>query len=139
MLFNIFECLKPTATPPNSVMKKSGYTLFECLMVVMIIVIIAALAIPNMSSTATRVADTQDKALAQLIVATNQWGHIAGVEWEGKTKQEIIADMIKGRAPTSGQLKGKDFGISDHAEKALAPEVLDLIELTPDGQMSISK
>jgi prepilin-type N-terminal cleavage/methylation domain-containing protein len=86
-----------------------GFSLVEMLVVIAVIGVAAAIAIPNIGSvgSSARVATAQRNA--QSIVSMYEYGTAAGIVWGGADRNAKIQSVITGASPTDGPFAGKSF------------------------------
>lgn len=84
---------------------KYGFSLFELLLVLAIIGIVASLVMPNIGKINDSTVQTIALSNAQSVVSTINSGAAVGVYW-GENKENAIKAVIAGRAPKSAALKG---------------------------------
>ena len=75
---------------------------------------------------------------AQSIVSVYAAGLAAGTAWQGASRDELVADVRRGRAPTAGPFEGRVFRVPG-SEKPVAAEVYLYIGLEPEGTLFYDK
>lgn len=89
--------------------RRSGFSLIELMMVVLIIGLIAAIIVPNLGFLTGQADKVKDKRNAQNIMLAYTTGVAAGVEWpEGDVATQVAA-VIEGRKPSNGALASVMF------------------------------
>lgn len=96
--------------------RRSGFSLIELLTVVVIIGLIAAIAVPSLSSITGDADRIKDKRNAQNILLAYSTGVAAGVQWPEGDAATQVAAVIAGRQPTGGSLKNVTFRSTVNAE-----------------------
>jgi prepilin-type N-terminal cleavage/methylation domain-containing protein len=97
---------------------RRGFSLFELLMVIMVLGIMVAIAIPHFSSITGTAQDAVAKRNAQTIVSSMNTAFAAGAAvpagWNGATTGAAIVDQAEtGISPTAGIYAGKVFSVGD--------------------------
>lgn len=88
---------------------RSGFSLIELLTVMVIIGILAAIIVPNLSSLTGTADRTKDRRNAQNILLAYSSGTAAGVEWpEGDVATQVAA-VIAGKKPSGGIFANREF------------------------------
>lgn len=96
---------------------RSGFSLIELMMVILIIGLIASIVLPNLGFITGEADKVKDKRNAQTIMLAYSTGVAAGVEWpEGDVATQVAA-VIEGRKPSSGSLSSMMFQASLAADK----------------------
>jgi prepilin-type N-terminal cleavage/methylation domain-containing protein len=90
-----------------------GFSLTEMLIVIAIIGIIAAIAIPNIGSINAASTMAKNQNNAQNVVSVFLAGNTSGVVWTGTTRDALVASVIAGAAPTSGAMSGTMFSVPE--------------------------
>jgi prepilin-type N-terminal cleavage/methylation domain-containing protein len=95
-----------------------GFSLFELLMVIMILGIMIAIAVPHFSSISSTAEEAVAKRNAQSIVSSLNTAFAAGAAapsgWTGATSGAVIVDQAEaGLSPTNGIYAGKVFTVGD--------------------------
>ncbi len=112
---------------------RSGFSLIELLVVIVVIGLIASIAIPNLASITGSADKVKDKRNAQTILLAYTTGAAAGVEWpEGDVATQVAA-VIAGRKPTSGSLANMTFQSTVTADRA--PGTYLYIGVRPSGEL----
>ncbi len=96
--------------------KRSGFSLIELLVVILIIGLIASIVVPNLGFLAGEADKVKDKRNAQTIMLAYTTGVAAGVVWpEGDVATQVAA-VLEGRKPGSGSLANMMFQSSVGAD-----------------------
>lgn len=98
--------------------QRSGFSLVEFLVVILIIGLIASIVVPNLGFITGEVEKVKDKRNAQTIILAYTTGAAAGVAWpEGDVATQVAA-VVEGRKPASGSLTRMMFQSAVTADKA---------------------
>lgn len=98
--------------------RRSGFSLIELMVVILIIGLIASIALPNLGFISGQADKVKDKRNAQTIILAYTTGSAAGVEWpEGDVATQVAA-VIEGRKPSSGSLPNMLFQSAVTADNA---------------------
>lgn len=103
-----------------------GFSLVEMLVVIAVIGIIAAIAIPNIGSVSGSAKTATAQRNAQSIVSLYQYGTAAGIAWSGADRNTKVASVITGATPSDGAFAGKSFklpNLSDADKVAAYPYI----------------
>ena len=101
--------------------KKAGFSLFEMLMTVAILGIIASLAMTAFGSQGDSFQDVRDRRNAQELVATYTAARAAGLDFAASgAVGPIVRKLTDGAAPTSGVFKNRVFKVNFFAEADIA-------------------
>lgn len=97
--------------------KPLGISLFEMLLAVSILGIMAAVALPSFGQQRDVFADIKDKRNAQEMVAEVTIATAAGVDgFVGPTVNETIERLLKGATVSEGAFAGRKFGLKQMSE-----------------------
>ncbi|WP_395750860.1 type II secretion system protein [Prosthecobacter sp.] len=89
--------------------RQSGFSLIELLTVMVIIGLLAAIVIPNLSFLSGTADKVKDKRNAQNILLAYTTGAAAGVKWPGGDVATQVAAVLAGRKPNGGSLANMNF------------------------------
>jgi type IV pilus assembly protein PilA len=90
-------------------LSKAGFSLVEMLVVIAVIGIMAAIAIPNIGNINKAARDSAAQRTAQTIASIFSAATAAGVDFVGVTKDAVITEVEGGVQPAEGVFKGKNF------------------------------
>jgi prepilin-type N-terminal cleavage/methylation domain-containing protein len=94
--------------------RQHGIGLFEMLLVISILGIMAALALPSFGQQRDVFAEVKNKRNAQEIVAEFTIAQAAGVSiFAGATVEEILARLVEGVVMSEGPFIGRKFGLKN--------------------------
>ena len=91
--------------------RHSGFSMVEIIIVIAVMGIVAAIAIPNIGSVHDSADTAKDQRNAQDLVTIYNSGATVGVLWAGATRNDKIADVIAGRSPATGTFVGEVFAL----------------------------
>jgi prepilin-type N-terminal cleavage/methylation domain-containing protein len=89
--------------------RRSGFSLIELLTVMVIIGLLAAIVIPNLSFLSGTADKVKDKRNAQNILLAYTTGAAAGVDWPAGDVAAQVAAVLAGRKPNGGSLASMNF------------------------------
>ena len=91
-------------------LSRQGFSLVEMLVVIAVIGIIAAIAIPNIGNVNAAARTSTAQRNAQTIASTFSAAMAAGVDFSSYTTAATVVNQLKlGVSPPSGPFKGKQF------------------------------
>jgi len=96
------------------------------LVVVAVIGLIAALAIPSIGGLNNSAKKAVDQRNAQNIVSTFHSGSAAGINWSGSNRNEKVGAVVTGDHPTTGAFLNKNFqvhGLSPEDQASAYPYI----------------
>ena len=88
---------------------KHGFSLVEMLVVIAVIGIIAAIAIPSIATVNAAATKAEQQRNAQTVCSIFNAGQSAGCAWVTTTMAALFTDMITGRTPASGPFSNQIF------------------------------
>ena len=110
----------------------AGFSLVEMLVVIAVIGIIAAIAIPNIGSINSSAQTNTAKRNAQNIASVKATGAADGVAWAGADKAGLITSVVGGANGTDGTRFSVD-GLDAAAANAASVYLTDSLVYKPGG------
>jgi prepilin-type N-terminal cleavage/methylation domain-containing protein len=92
-------------------LSKAGFSLVEMLVVIAVIGIIAAIAIPNIGNINAAARQSAAQRNAQTIASTFASAAAAGVTFAATDKASAVTEIAGGVSPADGAFKGKKFTV----------------------------
>ncbi len=94
---------------------RHGFSLVELVVVVAIIGVIVAVAIPSLSNMSGSAKKASSQRNAQHVVTIYEAGAAAGIKWSGSDRNSKISAVVAGAHPDDGPFAGKTFTVPNIA------------------------
>ncbi len=107
--------------------KRNGFSLVEMLITIAVIGVIAAIAVPSISSVRKNAQASKDKRNAQELASIFEAASAAGVNFSGGDEHAVVASIAAGVIADEGLMKGSYYGLKGltEAERYRAVKYLD--------------
>jgi type IV pilus assembly protein PilA len=90
---------------------RHGFNLVELVVVVAIMGVIAAVAIPSLSNVSGGARKASSQRNAQHVVTIYEAGAAAGIKWSGSDRNSKVAAVVAGAQPEDGPFAGRTFTV----------------------------